>query len=218
MNIQKGLRPLPEDNRDFQTGAFFTLPSLEELPKEFSLGDPIWIGNQNAAGEGDFCSAYATCGMSQYQEGIELYPAFSFAAGKAISGDPDEWGQNIRTACKAHVKHGAAYTTSVPGMVTDADPQLRRDFSLYPTVLRAQALNQKKKTYWKVTGPYDSYDNFRATISKLNVAIGFGIKWQWPLEQYKLDTMGDGFGHMMYAIGWEEDGLLVVNSIVGLYT
>lgn len=37
---------------------------------------------------------------------MELEPGYSFAASKEISGDPDSWGQNLRDACKAHIKYG----------------------------------------------------------------------------------------------------------------
>ena len=44
-------------------------------------------------------------------------------------------------------------------------------------------------------------------------AVILGVRFGWPLEQYKLDTIPeDGFGHAMYAIGWDEDGLIIVNS------
>ena len=61
MKNKFGLRKLPPDTRDFKLGNVFDLPKLEELPSEFILGEPI-IHNQ---GNTDFCTAYATCGMSE---------------------------------------------------------------------------------------------------------------------------------------------------------
>ena len=40
-----------------------------------------------------------------------------------------------------------------------------------------------------------------------------GLVFSWPLDQYKLDTIADyGFGHALYITGWDNDGLIAVNS------
>ena len=212
---KSSLKPLPKDDRDLMVGAFYVLPSLAELPPSFSLGEPMWIGDQNAEDNSDFCSAYATCGMSMYQEGEPLSPPFSFAASKELSEDKDTWGQDLRTACKAHQKYGALAQGDTPEGVFVLSPTQRRDFSLYPAEAKNDALKHCKQSYWKVTGFYDAYDDVRATLWKFQeekTPILIGVKWGWQLSQYKLDTVKDGFGHAIYVIGWNEEGLLVVNS------
>lgn len=212
-SLSKGLRPLPDDHRDFHLGAIIELPALADLPATFSLGTPI-IGDQLADGNQDFCSAYATNGMSSFQEGVELEPGFTFAAGKSLSGDPDAWGQDLRTAFAAHQKVGAIDKASYNSGVLE--PQSRRRLTSYPQAVAAAASAHQKQSYFAVKGPYTPFDNIKATLYAYRAesrAVGFGIEFGWPLEQYLLDTLPkEGFGHAVYAFGWDETGLLIANS------
>ena len=205
-----GLTLLPPDERDLKVGSFVTLPKLQDLPKKFSL-TPLTIKDQNADDNGDFCSAYGTCGASEIQEGVPLYPEFSFAASKFLSGEPEGWGQNARSAVAGHVRFGAS---DIPAPVLT--PKERRYFSNYPEEYKKKALTHIKESYVKVTGPYDSYDDIRATIWKFRKekrAVVFGLNWSWNLDDYYLTgTSEEGFGHMIYCIGWDEKGLICVNS------
>src|SRR3990167_7919152 len=94
-----GLKETPKDNRDFLLGSIFRLPKLEELPNEF-IFDIQKIEDQL---DSDFCSAFSSSYLSELQEDVDLEPSLSFAISKVISGDPAEWGQDIRSAMKSHV-------------------------------------------------------------------------------------------------------------------
>ena len=207
-----GLRELPQDKRDFQLGAFFALPDLNDLPDSFEFTTQFSIKHQ---GDTDFCSAYSSCGVSELQEKVVLHPEYSFAASKRISGNVDAWGQNLRDACKAHIKHGALPEKELSELDKAWDASTSRHFSHYEKY-RGKALPQRKKSYMQVTGPYDPYDNIRATIWKFKEekrAIMIGIVFSWPLEQYILNTVQEsGFGHALYITGWDDDGLVAVNS------
>jgi hypothetical protein len=204
-----GLRELKEDKRDFQLGAFTVLPPLDELPSVFEHTTPFPIKDQR---DSDYCSAYSSCGASELQEEIKLWPEYSFAGSKKISGDPEAWGQNLRDACKTHVKHGALAEKDISELHKGLDA---RYFSGYEEYLD-KALKQRKKSYFKITGPHDAYDNIRATLWKFKEekrAVMIGVIFAWPLTKYKLNTVSDsGFGHAMYITGWDEDGLIAVNS------
>lgn len=207
-----GLRELTRDDRDFSLGAFTVLPSLEELPKEYKMNLPFEAKDQ---GNTDFCSAYSSCGVSELQEGIELVPEYSFAGSKKLSGDVDAWGQNLRDACKTHQKHGALPVEVAPKSLKLLSNDKKRQWRWYEQLL-PKALPQRKKSYFSVTGNYDSYDNIRATIWKYrkeNRAVMIGVIFSWNLEQYILDNPQDqGYGHAMYVCGWTEKGLYVRNS------
>jgi len=207
-----GLRELKEDPRDFQLGALFSLPKLEDLPESFEL-ETRAIKNQ---GGSDFCSAYASCGMSELQEGVDLYPEYSFALSKAISGDPDAWGQTMRDAMKAHTKYGALEDSKVSDKIRLADSSEHRSLENFPEEYEQEALKHKKKSYFKVTGPYDSFDNIRASIWKFREskqAVATGVIFSWSVNDYILTgAEKNGFGHMMFITGYNEDGLIVVNS------
>ena len=201
-----GLRPLPHDKRDFQLGQFTVLPELSELPESFELTTPFPVKYQ---GDTDYCSAYASCGVSELQENVELAPVYSFAVSKDISGDPSEWGQNLRDACKSHLRGALPQKYFEP---TDRP----RYLDSYPTDYAIMAEKHRKKSYFSVTGPYDSFDNVRATIWKYREekrAVLLGVIFSWKLEDYILtNPQPQGFGHAMYITGWDKDGLIVVNS------
>lgn len=207
-----GLKELPKDKRDFQLGALFKLPDLSELPPTFEL-EPFSIKDQ---GSSDFCSAYASVGMSELQEKVVLSPYYSFALSKLISGDPDQWGQDMRTALKAHQKYGAVEWDAVPTSLLNADFDVLRRFESYPQSLLEYAEDHKKQSYFSTKGQYDDFDDIKASIWKFREkkqAVAIGVIFSWSLSQYKLDTAQDsGFGHMMYVTGWNEEGLVVINS------
>jgi|TARA_Y100000034_G_scaffold50782_1_gene62518 hypothetical protein len=99
--LKKGLRPTPEDKRDFELSAVFG--AVKELPDEdFVIGEPK-IKNQRRT---DFCTAYASCLVSEYQEGVELSPEYAFMKAKKAKGSWRSWGCDLRTLCKIHVKVG----------------------------------------------------------------------------------------------------------------
>jgi len=201
-----GLRPLKKDKRDFQLGALFFLPRLDELPESFELTTQFPIKNQ---GQTDYCSAYASCGMSEIQEKVELYPEYSFALSKEVSGDPDAWGQDLRSAMKSHTKYGAIAQKHAP----EAQNGDLRRFSSYPITWLTYAKNHQKQSYFKITGQHDSFDNIKASIFKHKSAVCIGVIWGWSIGDYILNTVvAEGFGHAMYVTGWDEDGLIVVNS------
>lgn len=212
MKITKGLRETPKDERDFQLGALVSLPKLSELPISFKL-PALGVKDQKGT---DFCTAFASCLISEMQEGIELSPEYSFALSKEISGDPDEWGQDIRTALKVHTKKGALAQKEAPYSLLNKEPEFLRHLKNWPPELQEKIGFHKKKSFFKITGPYDHYDNIRAAIWKFrNEKRGVisGVIWAWPLEEYLLEgTLNQGFGHCISYIGWEKDGLLVQNS------
>lgn len=215
--VKGGLLPLIPDKRDIPLGALIKLPDLDTLSKSLSLGE-LSIDNQAEMQEDDFCSAYSSDGISELQEGVKLFHAFSFAAGKSLSGDPEEFGQNMRTAMKAHQKIGAVAIQDAPREAFNLTPHQRRFLENYPPEMKELAKKHKKQTYAAITGPYDYYDDIRATMYYFlekgeKRAISIGVNFGWPIEQYELTEIPqDGTGHMMYLNGYNESGIICVNS------
>lgn len=207
-----GLKPTVPDERDFKLGSFVQLPSLSELPASFRFS-PLSIKDQRQT---DFCSAFMSAGMSELQEGVELSPEWLFAKSKELSGKPEEWGQDIRTALQTHTKHGAVPKAKAPYSVEKKDAEFLRYIKNWP-VLDTFAIPHFKKSYAKVTGPYDHFDNIRATIWKFRSerrAVGTGVIWGWPKDQRVINTIAkNGEGHALYINGWtDDDHLEYVNS------
>lgn len=212
MKRNYGLQVTPPDDRDFSLGAITILPSLSEIPKEMRLS--YYVKNQLSS---DFCSAYMSCAMSETQEGVRLEPSYSFALSKEISGDVDTWGQNIRDALKAHIKYGAIREDMAPYSVNNQSPQFLRDIKNWPD-LKDAALPFRKKSFFKVTGQYDHFDNARASIAKFKSPIGTGVNFGWPLSQVILNTIPKrGVGHAITIVGYTvlengNDALIMRNS------
>lgn len=193
--INFGLQELPPDERDFSLGGFDRLPALKDLPLELRL--PFIVKDQ---GETDWCSAFATCAASEVQEGVELEPGYSFAAGKELSGDVDAWGQNLRTACAAHQKYGAL---AIEDLDEDISERQARHFDNWRRYL-PEALQHRKQSYFKITGPYDHFDNIRAALHKYQTPAVVGITFGYDLGDPLLATTKPGFGHAMTVIGYTQ--------------
>ena len=207
---QGGLLPLPPDDRDLNLGYIEKLPALETLPESFTLGDTI-VRDQGADNNDDLCTAYGSVGMAYLMDGVEGSPEWVFAASKEISGDPERWGQNMRDAFKAWVKYGSPRREHV---VAPQDKAQRRELKNYDQGLKGDEL--KKQTYVTTKGPYKAFENIKATIWKYKDekrAVGIGIIFAWPLSDVYLRGVNEsGFGHFMFATGWEGEYLEVVNS------
>ena len=210
-----GLQELKTDNRDFQLGNIIKLPKLSELPNEFII-EPITIKHQ---GNTDQCTAYTSTLMSEVQENIELNPAFSFAASKSLSGDPEVWGQNLRDAFQAHVKFGALPQREALTLIGKYNSEELRYFDKWRFVMD-KAEPYAKKSFFFVTGPYDDFDNIKASLwyfRNEKRLIGIGVIWSWALTQEILEIPEEnGFGHAVTVIGWEKrdgkDYLVIQNS------
>lgn len=207
-----GLKPEAKDPRDLKTGALIDLPKLSELPDSFTF-QPVSVKNQY---DTDFCSAFATCSVSELQEGVELDPLFSFAASKKLSGDPEAWGQSMSYALKGHCKIGTISQKDAPFDLDNVDPDKVRDISNFPESLLLKAIEHRKKSYLEITGPYDTFDNVRATIWKFRNekrAAVMGLFWNWNIYDYVLKGMSDrGYGHLVAIYGWTPEGLVILNS------
>ena len=217
--IRPGLLPLTPDDRDFRLGAITKLPKLSELPDEFSH-TPLEIKDQLGS---DFCPAFSSIGASELQEGVLLSPEYQFALIKELmGGDVDSFGADLRSAAGSFVRFGSIEQKDCPKgfNVAEKDPAFLRRIENWPAELKAKALIHSKKTYVQVDGPYDSFDNIRATIhlfkDEKRVPI-FGVRWAWPVNNPYIETpISGGGGHALYAIGFRKvngrDYLCVVNS------
>lgn len=210
-----GLKELQPDDRDFALGAAFDLPKLEDLPQEFLLGVPKVEHQANS----DFCAAFASCYLSELQENEDFEASWTFAKSKELSGDPAEWGQDLRTIMKTHQKFGALKKEDSPYSLKEKDETFLRHIEKWPE-LKDKAEPFKKKSYFKVVGRYDDFDNIRAAIYKFREekqGVILGLLWGWPIDQVNLDAVPySGFGHAVACLGWAvrngEQKLVIINS------
>jgi hypothetical protein len=202
-----GLKPLPPDTRDFKFGAVYTLPKLSELPTEYILMWPLKIRDQK---ETDYCAAEAFASVSEDQEGVELDPLYQFYLAKQLDGDPNGWGVNLRVIAKSGTKFGslearyAQYTIDSPRseIVTGTK---------YTEGMRQLATQHKKESFMFINGPYDTFDNLRATLWKkrfYNQSVLTGLSWcqEWTkAPSGVIDFPGTpGYGHAFKIFGWKQ--------------
>lgn len=213
-----GLQPLKEDHRDFQLGAVFSLPALEDLPDKFAF-ETLGVKDQ---GNSDLCSAFAVTTLSEIQEGVRLSPLYHFALSKEISGDPDNWGQNARDAVAASAKYGDVEESEAKFKENQSSSNAIRHLKNWPEDHLEKAIKHKKKSYFKVTGLYDHFDNIRASMWKFRdglQGVSLGLLWAWHTGQEFLSLENAGAvreGHLVAVVGFEkkdgEDYLIIQNS------
>ena len=201
--IKNGLHPLPKDDRDLQLGSIFNLPDLSELPKEFIINLPKVKQQFNS----DFCAAFSSCLISELQENVELCPEWTFAVAKSISGNVDNYGTDLRSICKAHQKFGAIELNDSPySLEKGQSSDFLRRIENWPKDLFNKALVHRKQSYFSVTGPYDHFDNIRATMWKFKdekCGVLFGVLWAWSLSDVLVNTVkNNGSGHALAQIGF----------------
>ncbi len=207
-----GLKQLAPD-KDFKLGNIRRLPSITSIPPQLILGYPT-IYDQKTS---DFCAGAASAAATELQENEPISFEWLFAAAKKISGDPlDSFGVDLRSICKVHTKLGALPRSKAPFSVDTHPVDFLRDIRNWPADLLNYAASNRKETYFKVTGPYDHFDNMRATMYLTKAAVIFGVNFGWPLEQVEIDTPAtNGEGHAMCAIGYTDNYMIARNSLGG---
>ena len=209
--IGGNLLPTKPDSRDFKLGQIVILPDLSELPDEFMF-EGLSIDNQH---QSDFCTAAATTKMKQLQEDEEFEMSWHFAVSKKISGNPEGYGQNMRTAFKVLVKYGAVRKQDSPYNLDNKSPQFLRYIDNWPDLF-PKAKPYKAESFFQIDGPYDAFDNIKAAIwlfRKQKRAAGVGVRWGWSFNDIIIDTIPErGGGHMMFVKGFNKHYLIVQNS------
>jgi C1A family cysteine protease len=210
--MKNGLKPSTEDKRDFKMGAYYTLPSLSELPLSFSF-PTLKVKDQ---GETFMCAAFAASTLSELEEGVELSPEYIYAKAKQINGDYTDDGLELRDVCKALVKYGSLEQKEAPFSLQTHPGAFLADWRNWPTELDQKAICHKKGSYWQVVGPYDHYDNIRAAIWKFRAkkqGVLFGVDWNWNVSDPLIQSVpSSGSGHALPEIGWNEKGEDIQNS------
>lgn len=204
---KNSLQKLPKDDRDFNLGAIFDQIKIEDIPKiDFVVATPLVIKNQ---GETDYCSAYALTSVSEDQEELELLPEYQFYKTKLISGKFEEWGANLRDACKSATKFGSVAVQDFPNWKgKDRNVILNKDYWPEHIDWKNAALH-KKETYFEVVGRYDLFDDIIAALwqnkaDKRSVLTGCLFRNEWLDAENGIIPQSysdDGFGHAFKIFG-----------------
>lgn len=210
-----GLKPLAPDN-DFSLGGIFGTIPLSDIPK--GSWDIAPVGTVLEQTLDDDCTGYATSDASADQEGEPMVAEFQFMATKMLSGNPEEWGADLRMACKSAVKLGSL--TAADAKALSFDPRAQtRDFIVnqknWPAWVFEKAYLHRKQTFFAVDGPYDTFDNIKAALwqhreEKRTIVVGAEWKKEWTAAAGGIITPEynpGGNGH-----AFKFNGLRVING------
>ena len=215
--MKTGLNPTPIDERDFKLGAVVGLALPSDMPDEYTVADPLIIKDQ---GQSDMCTAYAITAVSEDEEGVVLDPFFTFGVTKAITGDPAEWGADLRSACKSAVKprtgdraYGSLEAKDLSKLTKPATQEDRERASDYRNITveeREEAKRHAKKSYFSVVdGVGDIFDDMRSAMwmtrnEKRSIFTGCNWRTVWTYGGGTIETAPSGqtFGHAVKAFGW----------------
>jgi len=215
--VQDALHPLPKDDRDLRLGDVINLPPLSALPASYTVGLPPVIDQDTPLNpESDFCAAAASSAVVELREGIELAYEWVFAVAKWMTGNIESFGIDLRSMCQAWVTYGCIERSQSPFSMATQPIEFLRNINNWPNTLFPLALKHQQGSYMAVTGPYDSYDNIRATMWKFSeegCGVLFGVIWGWALSQIVMNTVPtSGSGHALAQIGWNDQGMFIQNS------
>lgn len=190
--IYGGLLPLPKDDNDFSLGA---IPSLRptKVP-EFDFVIPA-AENEDQK-DTDFCAGASTGVANATQEKKRLNWYWPWAWAKKEKGNVDDFGLDLRSAMRAHVKVGAPEYDSKFSLETQS-PYFLRYFDNYPKDYEDQAIIHKKQAYFSADGMSNFYDSIVSTL------------WKFKDEGRVIPT------GMLWRSGWSMADKGVIPPIVG---
>lgn len=212
IGINGALRLTPKDDRDFKFAGFFDLPKPETVPNNFIIAPLSKIKDQ---GNSDFCTAYSAVTLSEYQEGIDLSPEYQMMKTRRIMGEIESWGGDLRSACKALVKYGSLPEIRLPEefKYNGNNREFVLNWNNWAKEIDKEAAIQRKSSYYKVSGRYDTFDDYRCTMwanigEKRAILTGAVFKDEWiqagrGIIPKKYSDEG-GFAHAFIIVGSKE--------------
>lgn len=173
--VTAGLKPLKKDIRDFKYENVFGAVSPEEIPDNFLVANPIEIKDQ---GNSDECVAFATCAVSEDQEGVALNPKWFFSQIKKTQGNWKKWGADLRDGAKVAVNTGFIEENDAPFSLKYRDRDFTANWNNWPTDLENKAKIHKKQSYFSVMCGFDSFRSVLWQNKDEKKSILTGTMWE----------------------------------------
>jgi hypothetical protein len=170
-----GLKPLKKDIRDFKYENVFGSVSINEIPDNFVVANPLEIKNQ---GYSDMCVAYATCAVSEDQENVLLNPKWFFAKMKEAQGNWKRWGADLREGAKVAVNLGFLEDNDTPYNLKYGDRDFIANWENWPKDLDDKAQIHKKQSYFAVGSDFDSIRTILWQNIDEKKSVLTGVLWE----------------------------------------
>lgn len=163
--IAFGLQPTPKDPRDFPLGGVFGGIDIKSVPNiDFIVADPLEIKQQRDVLD-DGCTGFSLTSTGEAHEGILLDQGFTFALIKKMQGSWKGWGGDLRSGCKVATKIGFIEQGQNPLDFGGKPRDFIANWNNWPLdVLLPLAQKHRQESYFKIDGPYDTFDNLRAAL------------------------------------------------------
>lgn len=226
----RGLLPLPVDDRDLSTSKVFgSIAKAALTTEDFLIVPPLEIMNQDINYDSDMCAGYALAALSEAQDGVTEVPEYTFAKAKqilvkklgdnpspqAISSIINTFGLNLRDIMNAGVTYGFLERDHDPFKCDTTDRPERSyigDYRNWPEDLDSLAWEHAKNSYLAVDGPYDRFDNYRACLlanrdNRQGIITGANWRASWSnspggvVDTSTYNSNEPGSGHAFAVIG-----------------
>lgn len=150
--------------KKYRLGNAFPLPRIQDVPLiDFELDEnPIEDQTLKADTLDDMCTAYALTSVLEPQEGVQLDPGYSFAKGKQREGRYDTFGLDLDDIGMTAIKWGALPLSKSP--FPDKPRSFVANWKNWPALYDHYAKEHKQAAMLWVKGPYDTFDNIRASL------------------------------------------------------
>ena len=169
-----GLKPTKHDPRDYSYHKTFgAISTALALPDEYFAGHPV-VKNQYLS---QFCTAFGAYAVAACEDGVDFSPEWFFAQEKALTGDPLDQPEDLRTPCNTACQKGFLPQAQAPFTLADKDPLFLADARNWPASGLTAASIYKKKSYFHVEGDFDAVRRVLYENSKFKRAILTGVLW-----------------------------------------
>lgn len=214
--ILPGLLPTPKKEQTFSFGATFGYPDPKTLPKQFLVGDPIEIKNQNIPTPSYICVPVSGSSVSEPQEGEALEPAYGVKVITEILGSM-RWinsGTSLKVGAKAMLKglltrKDSPFSVEEKGVAFVANPdnwnKKYDDMALLHAKIAFFWIGTSKKTLKKMP-MFDAIRSAMYAFRSEKRAVQTGVMWQgrWTYTTYIDKKDIPSGGHAFAIIGWKE--------------
>ncbi len=212
MKFVSGMTPLLYDERDAEYAAVaFGAPVMPVLPSAFELPKKR-VRNQ---GMSLSCTAHNTTGASEYQEGVELSPAWHWAQTCKLLGSYVPNGSDPRTAMGVSAKQGDLEESLAVHKFETDDAQTIGNWNNWTTdaFMRGVIEQHQKAAYVPIQMVGDYFDSIRAALYKGNAVMAFGT-WCEGWDKSSIPTAPSAVAgyHAYLFVGFNGDYLIIRNS------
>lgn len=155
------------------------------------------------------CHSFAGCAVAEDQDGVDLSPEWLAAQVYKLNGTGDV-GSNLRSVCKTLCGYGDIKKSIAPFSIDTHSREFLADWKNWPHELNDKALDYLKKSYFRVDGPHDLFDDMRLTLWDNRAEKRSILTGTWWYLAYNGSAIipktatGERGAHALKVCGWKK--------------